>query len=242
MWEGHEHTEGRYDFTGRFDLPRFLDLCHERGLYVILRMGPYICAEWNFGGFPPYLLEVPKIAIRTDNPPYMDRVRRWFRVLMGRIGDYQATRGGPVILVQVENEYKIVAKRYGEAGRRYLAWLAEVARIQAEMREMFDQLGYPSNENLGELMNRAVRDAGFYDIRTQAGKDRLIAAYEAILDDVNQRLDMALDIRPSAKVVVVGGPMGGYYVPGSSDGTRPGAFHVSLFPHYEHPGFLCSFH
>jgi uncharacterized protein (DUF885 family) len=104
--------------------------------------------------------------------------------------------------------------------------LAEVARIQAEMREMFDQLGYPSNENLGELMNRAVRDAGFYDIRTQAGKDRLIAAYEAILDDVNQRLDMALDIRPSAKVVVVGGPMGGYYVPGSSDGTRPGAFHV----------------
>jgi len=128
FWEGHEHSEGRYDFTGRFDLPRFLQLCHERGLYVILRMGPYICSEWNFGGFPPYLLEVPDMAIRTFNRPFMDRVRRWFRVLLAQIGDFQATRGGPIILAQVENEYKIVAKRYGEAGRRYLAWMAEVAR------------------------------------------------------------------------------------------------------------------
>ena len=104
--------------------------------------------------------------------------------------------------------------------------LAEVARIQTEMRKTFDELGYPQDKSLSELMDRAVRDAGFYDIRTQAGKDQLIEAYEAILDQVNQRLDVAFDIRPKAKVVVVGGPMGGYYVPGSSDGSRPGAFHV----------------
>jgi len=128
FWEGHEHTEGHYDFTGRFDLPRFLQLCHDRGLHVILRIGPYICAEWNFGGFPPYLLEVPGIAIRTFNRAFMDRVRRWLGILVGLIGDFQATRGGPVILVQVENEYKIVAKRYGEEGRRYLSWMAEIAR------------------------------------------------------------------------------------------------------------------
>jgi len=128
MWEGHEHNRGRYDFSDRFDLARFLELCGERDLYVILRMGPYICAEWNFGGFPPWLLEVPGIAIRTFNRPYLDAVRRWFRVLVGEIGDYQATRGGPIILVQVENEYKIVAKRYGEEGKRYLEWMTRAAR------------------------------------------------------------------------------------------------------------------
>jgi len=128
FWEGHEPTRGRYDFTGRFDLPRFLQLCHERGLHVILRMGPYICSEWNFGGFPPWLLDVPKIAMRTFNQPFTDHVRRWFRVLVAQIGDFQATRGGPILLAQVENEYKIVAKRYGEAGRRYLAWMAAMAR------------------------------------------------------------------------------------------------------------------
>jgi len=104
--------------------------------------------------------------------------------------------------------------------------LAEVARIQAEMRHMFDELGYPKDAGLGELLERAMTEAGYYDIQTQTGKDRLIAAYEAILDRVDGHLDMAFDIRPSAEVVVIGGPMGGYYVSGSRDGSRPGAFHV----------------
>jgi hypothetical protein len=104
--------------------------------------------------------------------------------------------------------------------------LAEVARVQAEMRQAFNELGYPQDASLGQLMGRAVSDAGYHDIRTQDGKDQLIEAYEAILDDVDGRLDAAFDIRPRAKVVVVGGPFGGYYVPGSSDGSRPGAFHV----------------
>jgi len=104
--------------------------------------------------------------------------------------------------------------------------LAEVARVQAEIRAVFDELGYPQDESLGVLMDRAIGDAGFYDIRTPEGKDRLIAAYEAILDRVNQHLDVAFDIRPRAEVAVVGGPTGGYYVSGSKDGSRPGAFHV----------------
>lgn len=128
MWEGHEHTRGKYDFTGRFDLPRFLELCHGRGLHVILRMGPYICAEWNFGGFPPWLIDVPGIQIRTYNEPFMREVRQWLKVLVARVGDYQATRGGPIILAQVENEYKLVAKRYGADGPKYLQWMTEVAR------------------------------------------------------------------------------------------------------------------
>lgn len=104
--------------------------------------------------------------------------------------------------------------------------LAEVARIQAEMRQAFDELGYPQDASLGELMGRAASDAGYHDIRTQDGKDQLVEAYEAILDDIDGRLDAAFDIRPKAEVVVIGGPFGGYYVPGSSDGSRSGAFHV----------------
>jgi len=104
--------------------------------------------------------------------------------------------------------------------------LAEVARIQGEMRQLFDELGYPQDEKLGVLLQRAAQEAGFYDIQTSAGKERLIAVYEALLAKVDHRLDVAFDIRPRAQVVVVGGPVGGFYVPASLDGSRPGAFHV----------------
>jgi uncharacterized protein (DUF885 family) len=104
--------------------------------------------------------------------------------------------------------------------------LAEVARIQAEMRRAFDELGYPQDESLGELLERAAREAGFYETGTQAKNEQLISAYEAVVAEVDDRLDEAFDMRPRAQVVVVGGPMGGYYVPGSIDGSRPGAFHV----------------
>jgi uncharacterized protein (DUF885 family) len=109
--------------------------------------------------------------------------------------------------------------------------LAEVARIQTEMRQVFNELGYPQDASLGELMNRAIEEGDFYYVQSQAGKDQLLAAYEAILDRVDQRLDDAFDIRPNAKVIVVGDPGfggGGYYVSASLDGSRPGAFHTGV--------------
>ncbi|MCP4542192.1 MAG: DUF885 family protein [Chloroflexi bacterium] len=104
--------------------------------------------------------------------------------------------------------------------------LTEVTRIQAEMRQVFDELGYSQDESLRALLDRAASVGGHHDIRTQEGKDQLIDAYEAILDGVDERLDAAFDIRPQADVVIIGGPFGGYYVPGSSGGSRPGAFHI----------------
>jgi uncharacterized protein (DUF885 family) len=104
--------------------------------------------------------------------------------------------------------------------------LAEVARIQAEMRQVFNELGYPQGESLGELLERAERDAGYYETGTQTKNARLISAYEAMIDEMDGRLGEVFDVRPNAQVAVVGGPMGGYYVPGSTDGSRPGAFHV----------------
>ncbi len=105
--------------------------------------------------------------------------------------------------------------------------LAEVERVQAEMRQVFDQLGYSSDVNLNILLDTATDAAGYYDIRSQAGKDQLIQAHETLIAGVDQRVGQVFDIHPQAKVEVVGGPMGGYYVQGAKDGSRPGAYHVS---------------
>ena len=128
FWEGHEPREGEYCFEERFDLGRFLDACHEAGLHVILRVGPYICAEWNFGGLPAWLVTKPGMITRTANAPFQEAMGRWVQELWRRVGDRQITKGGPVILVQMENEYNNVAARYGDDGRRYLAWCVDLAR------------------------------------------------------------------------------------------------------------------
>ena len=128
FWNFHEPERGVYDFSGRRDLGRFLQLCAERGLKVILRLGPYCCAEWNYGGFPSYLRDEPGIEIRTWNAPYIERAERYLRRLAEVVRPWLYSNGGPVILVQIENEYNNVAARYGEAGKRYLAWMAQLPR------------------------------------------------------------------------------------------------------------------
>ncbi|KAI3845885.1 hypothetical protein MKW92_011298, partial [Papaver armeniacum] len=70
FWNGHEPSPGKYYFEGRYDLVKFIKLAHQAGLYVHLRIGPYVCAEWNFGGFPVWLKYVPGMHFRTDNGPF----------------------------------------------------------------------------------------------------------------------------------------------------------------------------
>jgi uncharacterized protein (DUF885 family) len=106
--------------------------------------------------------------------------------------------------------------------------LAEVDRIQTEFRELFDELSYPPEDNLGTLMNRAIREGGSYDISSQAGKDEFISATEALIKEADQKTKAVFDLRPSRDVVVIGGPIGGYYVSGTADGSRPGAYHISI--------------
>jgi beta-galactosidase len=128
FWNWHEPERDRFDFTGDHDVRAFLDLCAERNLAVLLRLGPYCCGEWNFGGYPAWLRDEPGITIRTWNEAYVKRVETYFRRLCAEVRPCLATRGGPVILCQVENEYANVAGRYGEEGARYLAWMADLAR------------------------------------------------------------------------------------------------------------------
>ncbi len=104
-WNLHEPRPGEYVFDGLTDLGGFLDIAHDLGLRAIVRPGPYICAEWENGGLPWWLTADPTIAIRTRDARYLAAVDRWFDVLVPVIADRQVTRGGPVTMVQVENEY-----------------------------------------------------------------------------------------------------------------------------------------
>ena len=104
-WDQHEPEEGVYDFSGKNDLMRFIDLAWKHGLYVIVRPGPYICAEWTNGGLPPWLTTRPECRIRRDEPTYMTAVERFFKKLLPMLAEKLYTRGGPIIFSVIENEY-----------------------------------------------------------------------------------------------------------------------------------------
>lgn len=107
-WNLHEENEGDFSFSGKLDFARFVKMAESLGLMVILRPGPYICSEWDFGGLPAWLLNKPGMRIRCSNKPYLDAVDRYFNVLLPKLKPLQWTEGGPVIMMQVENEYGTV--------------------------------------------------------------------------------------------------------------------------------------
>ncbi len=105
---------------------------------------------------------------------------------------------------------------------------AEVERVKAEMRSLFTGLGYPEYDDFGRSLGRAIEEGGFYDISSQAGRDGYILAVEQMIAEADLRMGELFDIGPSWGVEVVTGPMGGYYVAGAPDGSRPGAYHVGM--------------
>lgn len=106
FWNFHEWREGRYDWAAQRDAAAFCKLAQELGLWVILRPGPYACAEWEMGGLPWWLLKHDGDAfLRTRSPAYVEPARRWMREVGRVLAPQQITRGGPILMVQVENEY-----------------------------------------------------------------------------------------------------------------------------------------
>ena len=107
FWNVHEPKPGVYDFTGQNDLAAFIKIAQEEHMYVLLRAGPYSCAEWEFGGFPAWLLADPRMetALRTNDPAYMVPVERWMKRLAQEVAPLQIGLGGPILAVQIENEY-----------------------------------------------------------------------------------------------------------------------------------------
>lgn len=129
FWNGHEPQAGKYYFEGRYDLVKFIKLVQQAGLYVNLRIGPYACAEWNFGGFPVWLKYVPGISFRTDNGPFKAAMQKFTTkiVTMMKAERLYETQGGPIILSQIENEYGPMEYELGAAGRSYTQWAAKMA-------------------------------------------------------------------------------------------------------------------
>jgi beta-galactosidase len=105
FWNEHEPTPGTYDFTGNNDVAEFIREAQQEGLYVILRPGPYVCAEWEFGGYPAWLLKDPTTVVRSLDPKFMVPATRWIKRLGQELAPLQIGNGGPILLVQVENEY-----------------------------------------------------------------------------------------------------------------------------------------
>src|SRR5215471_6563436 len=121
FWNAHEPWPGVYDFTGSLDAATFIRMAQEEALYVILRPGPYSCAEWDLGGFPAWLFADPNIVLRSTDEKFMKPAERWLKRLGQELAPLQLAHGGPIIAVQVENEYgsfgndKAYVKRIYEA-------------------------------------------------------------------------------------------------------------------------------
>ena len=105
FWNAHEAVKGKYDFSGDNDVATFIRMAQKEGLYVILRPGPYVCAEWDWGGFPAWLGKGKVVPLRTTDPAYMNPVRTWLKRLAQELAPLQLANGGPILAIQVENEY-----------------------------------------------------------------------------------------------------------------------------------------
>jgi len=104
-WNMHQPTEEQFCYEDMLDIEAYLQTAQKLGLYVVLRPGPYICSEWEFGALPWWLLKKPGIRLRCHNEPYMQAVEAFYADLMPRLAKWQITKGGPVLMMQVENEY-----------------------------------------------------------------------------------------------------------------------------------------
>jgi beta-galactosidase len=105
FWNAHEPRPGSYDFSGNNDVAEFVREAQQEGLYVNLRPGPYSCAEWDFGGFPAWLLKDHSTVVRSRDPKFIEPAARWIKRLGQELAPLQIGNGGPILLVQVENEY-----------------------------------------------------------------------------------------------------------------------------------------
>ena len=105
FWNLHEPKPGVYDFRGQLDVAEFVREAQQEGLYVIIRAGPYVCSEWDLGGLPAWLLADPSMKLRSNDESFLRPAAKWMAQLGRELGPLQITNGGPIIAVQVENEY-----------------------------------------------------------------------------------------------------------------------------------------
>ncbi|WP_281669935.1 beta-galactosidase [Segatella buccae] len=140
FWNIHEQQEGKFDFTGNNDVAEFCRLAQRNGLYVIVRPGPYVCAEWEMGGLPWWLLKKKDIRLREPDPYFMERVKLFERKVGEQLASLTIQNGGPIIMVQVENEYG----SYGE-NQAYVSAIRDIVRQSGFDKVTLFQCDWASN-------------------------------------------------------------------------------------------------
>ncbi len=135
-WNLHEPKPGEFHFEGNLDIEAFIKAAARHGLKVILRPGPYICSEWDFGGLPAWLLKDPHMRVRCSYPPFLAAMDRFFEVLLNPLIPLQYSHGGPIIMVQVENEYG----SYGD-DKAYLAYIRDSLKRMGIVEFLFTSDG-----------------------------------------------------------------------------------------------------
>lgn len=127
FWNAHEPEPGKWDFSGDNNIAEYIKIAGEEGLNVILRPGPYVCAEWEFGGYPWWLQNVPGMEVRRDNPQFLAATKNYINRLYKEVGHLQSTKGGPIIMVQCENEFgSYVAQRKDISLEEHRAYNAKI--------------------------------------------------------------------------------------------------------------------
>ncbi|CAG9836262.1 unnamed protein product [Diabrotica balteata] len=156
-WNLHEYEDGIYDFgqggsdfQDFLDLDMFIKLAKEEDLFVILRPGPYICAELDFGGLPSWLLRYDGIKIRTSDAKYVNLVKRYFIKLLRIVAPLQFTKGGPIIAVQIENEYGNLADESNKIDTKHLKQLKDILQENGIVELLFTS-DTPSNGFTGTV-------------------------------------------------------------------------------------------
>ncbi len=177
FWNIHEQREGEFDFTGNNDVAEFCRLAQKNGMYVIVRPGPYVCAEWEMGGLPWWLLKKKDIRLREQDPYFMERVKIFEQKVGEQLAPLTIQRGGPIIMIQVENEYG----SYGE-DKPYVSEIRdclrsiygpELALFQCDWSSNFeknglDDLTWTMNFGTGANIDQQFRRLG--ELRPDAPK------------------------------------------------------------------------
>ncbi|XP_044963205.1 beta-galactosidase 1-like [Hordeum vulgare subsp. vulgare] len=134
FWNGHEPRRRQYNFEGSYDIVRFFKEVQDAGMYAILRIGPYICGEWNYGGLPAWLRDISGMQFRMHNNPFEQEMETFTTLIVDKLKEAKmfAGQGGPIILSQIENEYGNVMDKLNndESASEYIHWCAAMANKQ----------------------------------------------------------------------------------------------------------------
>ena len=158
-WNAHEPSDSVYNFTEDLDLAAYLEICHQKGLMVLLRPSPYICSEWELGGLPARLLKDRTMNLRTSDPKFLAEVEKYYNHLIPVFLPYLSTKGGPIIAVSVENEYG----GYGN-DTKYLRLLADMMKDQGVDVPLYTTDSYPDYN----LVFGRLDDEGFVGVNYRA--------------------------------------------------------------------------